>query len=179
MQSPVRILGVDPGSHVVGLGLIEVQEGRMRALSHGVIDVRNEGVLSKRLAAIAKGFSLHLIESVPHIIVLEKIFLGKNVGSAFTLGHARGVIVAEAARNGISILEYEARVVKKGIAGNGNATKEQVQRMIMSLLKVGKVEPLDASDALGLACHHAMTLESRKRFGQLGIDPPKSMGQPL
>ena len=179
MQTPIRILGIDPGSRVVGLGLIEVRDGRMDAVSYGVIDVRSEGVLSRRLAAIAKGISLHLIESAPHCIVLEKIFLGKNVDSAFTLGHARGVIVAEAARVGISILEYEARIVKKGIAGNGNATKEQVQRMVMSLLRVSKVEPLDASDALGLACHHAMTLEARKRFSQLGIDPPKAMGQHL
>lgn len=91
----------------------------------------------------------------PQQVVIEKIFLGKNADSAFKLGHARGVAMYEAAKTEAHVVEYATRVVKKGIVGNGGASKEDVQSCLQRLLKIKAIERLDASDALALATFQA------------------------
>lgn len=157
----MRILGIDPGSQVTGFGLINVTaEGLMKHVTHGVIAPPSKLEFYERLSILA-GEIEALIEKVkPDIVVVERIFLGKNADSAFKLGHVRGVAVAAALKAGCSLTEYAARAVKKGVTGNGAASKEQVQVILYAALGLrGLPAKLDASDALALAFYHARNLE--------------------
>lgn len=155
------ILGIDPGSRITGFGLIEVQPQRLVHLRHGVILSDGDASFAQRLGRLADSFGELLAQHRPNQIVLERIFLGKNADSAFKLGHARGALMAEAARAGIEVFEYAARQVKKGVTGNGAAGKEEVQIVVQRLLGIHGIQRIDASDALALACHHAF--ENRKQ----------------
>lgn len=173
------ILGVDPGSRVLGFGLVEARAGVIKHLDHGVIDVSQTNSFSQRLTEIGRQFRQLLESTRPDVIALEKIFLGKNVDSVFKLGHARGICVYEAGLRKTPIFEYEARLVKKGITGNGAATKEQVRLITFGILGIRSDSRLDASDALSIACYHARNEEIRSRFTTLKIDPPADLGEPL
>lgn len=155
------ILGVDPGSRITGFGVIENDGGRLTHIRHGVIALDGNLGFSERLAQLAEALAELIAAHRPRHVVLEKIFLGRNVESAFKLGHARGVLMAEAARARVDVHEYAARQVKKGVTGNGGAAKEDVQVVVQSLLGIQGIQRIDASDALALACHHAF--EARKR----------------
>lgn len=155
------ILGIDPGSHVTGFGLIEADPRRLVHLRHGVILLGEDVPFAEKLARLSQSLGEILAQHRPQQVVLEKIFLGRNADSAFKLGHARGVLMAEAARAGVEVVEYAARQVKKGVTGNGGAGKEDVRVVVQRLLGIAGIQRLDASDALALACHHAF--ESRKR----------------
>lgn len=156
----LRILGVDPGTRITGFGAIEVVDHRLSHLHHGVVSLEDGAPLEDRLAQLADEFNRVLDLCRPEVLVLERIFLGRNVDSAFKLGHARGVLMAEAARRKIVFFEYAARQVKKGVTGRGGADKNEVQLVVRQLLGMGPIAKLDASDALALACHHAF--ECRK-----------------
>lgn len=155
------ILGVDPGTRVTGFGLIEAEGDRMTHIRHGVILLGDELPLAERLMILSQSLDEILGQHKPQVLALEKIFLGRNVDSAFKLGHARGVLMASAARARVEIFEYAARQVKKGVTGNGGSAKEEVQLVVQNLLGVRGIQKLDASDALALACYHAF--EARKR----------------
>lgn len=155
------ILGVDPGSRVTGFGLIETDGQRLVHIRHGVIVLDDVDDFSERLARLSEALAEIIARHRPHHVVMEKIFLGRNVDSAFKLGHARGVLMAEAARARVTVWEYAARQVKKGVTGNGGASKEDTQVVVQQLLNIQGIQRIDASDALALACHHAF--ETRKR----------------
>ena len=177
MAPSMMILGIDPGSQVTGFGLIKVKsDGSMRHVSHGVIAPPSSLEFYGRLAILA-GEIEALIEKVqPDIVVVERIFFGKNVDSAFKLGHVRGVAVAAALKAGCEFVEYAARAVKKGVTGNGASSKEQVQVILYAALGLrGTPAKLDASDALSLAYYHARVSEteiamSRQRRKKSGKD---------
>ncbi len=156
------ILGIDPGSQVTGFGLIRVSEGSSSVahLSHGVIAPPSKLEFHDRLAIIAQEIEALIGRTSPDIVVVERIFLGKNADSAFKLGHVRGVAIAAALRAGCEFVEYAARAVKKGVTGNGSASKEQVQLILFAALglRVSKVK-FDASDALALAFYHSRNME--------------------
>lgn len=174
------ILGIDPGSRNLGFGLVRQTGTQLKHVHHGVIRV--EGLFSLRLATLSQELGALIESHSPDAVVLEKIFLGKNVDSAFKLGHARGVCILEAAKRQLPVFEYEARVVKKGITGSGAATKEQVSLLVKAMLGLTENtsnQSLDATDALSIACHHARVRDVRARFEQLKIDPPADLGQPL
>ncbi len=153
------ILGLDPGSHHTGFGVIEVTGSEICHIAHGVISAPSLASFNSRLHYMAQEISKVFVGFKPHITVVERIFLGRNADSAFKLGHIRGVCLLAAAQADSQIVEYAARSVKKGITGSGAATKEQVQLVLFaSLGLVGSVQ-VDASDALALACFHARQLE--------------------
>jgi crossover junction endodeoxyribonuclease RuvC len=154
-------LGIDPGSQVTGFGLVQVtSDGSIKHVTHGVISPPGTLDFYERLAILGGEFEA-LIEKVrPDIVVVERIFLGKNADSAFKLGHVRGVAVTAALKAGCRFIEYAARAVKKGVTGNGAASKEQVQVILYAALGLrGAPAKLDASDALALAFYHARNLE--------------------
>lgn len=157
----LTILGIDPGSNVTGFGLIEAGPQRLVHVRHGVILLGEDVPFPEKLARLAQSIGELLAQHRPRHVVLERIFLGRNADSAFKLGHARGVLMAEAARARVEVVEYAARQVKKGVTGNGGAGKEDVRAVVQRLLGVNGIQRLDASDALALACHHAF--ESRKQ----------------
>lgn len=156
----IIILGIDPGSRVTGFGVIRSHRDQLTHVSHGVIKPGDKLEFAERIGWMADGLAELLKKHRPHFVVLEKIFLGRNADSAFKLGHARGALMAEAARAGVPVVEYAARQVKKGISGSGASSKEEVQVVVQRLLSIHGIQKLDASDALALACFHAF--ESRK-----------------
>lgn len=156
------ILGVDPGSRVTGFGLVRVQRGHIEHVSHGVIVMDADGAFPDRMLELGSAFREIMEKYKPQHVAIEKIFLGKNADSAFKLGHARGVVMYEAMRGGAQVYEYATRVVKKGVTGDGGASKEQVQAVLKALLRLQKIERLDASDALAMACHHAYEVQRQQ-----------------
>ena len=156
------ILGVDPGSHFTGFGVVKFDGRLVQHLSHGVISLPVRLSFNQRVAILAGEIELLLQRLQPDIAVVEKIFLGKNADSAFKLGHTRGVIIAAAMKAGCEVVEYATRSVKKGVTGSGAASKEQVQMLLFAALGLkSPSQNLDASDALALAFYHARHLDSQ------------------
>ena len=157
------ILGIDPGSRVMGYGLIEVQaSGSCRYISSGVIRVQQES-MSERLLEIDQNLREIIQTYSPHQGAIEEVFMHQNVNSALKLGQARGVAIVAMGRSGMSIAEYSPREVKKAVVGYGAAEKSQVQLMIKQILNLNKVPPADAADALAIAlCHFQISSYQQK-----------------
>ncbi len=146
------ILGIDPGSYNVGYGILQVEKRKIVAAGCGTIKINSKIQLAERLVQIHFGIDKIIAEYKPDIAVIETIFYGKNIKSAFTLGHARGVIMLVLAQHNIEIAEYSPREVKKSVVGNGNASKEQVEYMVQKILNLNsKPKTQDAADALAIA----------------------------
>ncbi len=146
------IIGIDPGSHVCGYGILQLENNRIVAAGCDVIKINPNLDLAERLAVIYSEIDQIIDEYKPDIAAVETIFYGKNIKSAFTLGHARGAILLALAQRKIKIVEYSPREVKKSVVGNGNASKEQVEYMVKKILKIDiKPETQDATDALANA----------------------------
>lgn len=146
------ILGIDPGSQNVGYGILQLENKIIVAAGCDVIKVNPGWSLEKRLQKIYNKISIVINEYNPDIAAVETIFYGKNIRSAFTLGHARGVILLALAQGNLEINEYSPREIKRSVVGNGNASKEQVEYMVQKILNL-KIKPKtqDATDALAIA----------------------------
>jgi len=149
------ILGIDPGSYNVGYGILQIDKRKILAAGCDTLIINRKTELAQRLVEIHKGIDRIISEYKPDIAAVETIFYGKNIKSAFTLGHARGVAMLAIAQHNIPITEYSPREVKKSVVGNGNASKEQVEYMVQKILKLkNKPKTEDAADALAIAlCH--------------------------
>jgi crossover junction endodeoxyribonuclease RuvC len=165
------ILGIDPGTQFTGFGVVKTDGDRIIHVSHGVIAPPAKLDFNERIAIISGELDALLARVQPHLTVIERIFLGKNADSAFKLGHARGIAVACAIRNGSGVVEYAARSVKKGITGNGASTKEQVQLLLFASLGIKVRAQSDASDALALAYYHARCLFNESRIRTKEMQP--------
>ncbi len=156
------ILGIDPGSRITGFGIVEVvqtrSETRIQHVNHGVIMMDPKDSFPVRMRELSQAMDTILKKYKPHEVSIEKIFLGKNADSAFKLGHARGVAMAESAKWGAEVVEYATRLVKKGITGSGAATKQDVAHCLCRLLNLKAISREDASDALALAAFHAFQI---------------------
>ncbi len=162
----MKILGLDPGSHITGVGVIETTGGRISYLDHTLVKAPKGADLSKRLQFIYVQLTQLSARISPDIVVLERVFLGKNVDSAFKLGHARGVCMLAFSQS--LILEIAAKEVKKILTGSGAASKEQVRQMVTQWLKIEIHEKeMDVSDALSLAISGCFEYEKRLRLKQL------------
>lgn len=150
----MRALGIDPGSHRTGYGVVERKNGRYLFIACGVINPPSEDPLPARLAYIHGKLTELLAEVKVAEIAVESIFYYKNAQSAFVLGQARGVALCAAAQAGARVFEYPPSRVKLAATGSGRASKEQVQQMIKALLALPAAPPPDAADALAVAiCH--------------------------
>jgi crossover junction endodeoxyribonuclease RuvC len=150
------ILGLDPGTNVMGYGLIEVRKPKIILLQFGVIHLsKYEGHELKLKKIFDRVLSL-IDEYHPDEVALEAPFFGKNVQSMLKLGRAQGVAMSAALSRDIPIVEYAPKKVKQSVTGNGNASKEQVAKMLMTLFAIKELPKLlDATDALAVAvCHH-------------------------
>lgn len=130
----------------------------------------DEADFARRLLALGDSLQMIFKKYEARHVIIEKIFLGKNADSAFKLGHARGVAMSEAARSGARIFEYATRAVKKGVAGSGAATKEQVQIALKTQLRLTQIVNMDASDALAMAVHHAHEWRMQKRWERAQLE---------
>lgn len=146
------VLGIDPGTRVLGYGALVVAPLGPRFLACGVVRPTARAAISTRLGEIQGQIEELLRALRPGVLALERAFHAKNVQSAFRLGEARGVVLACAARAGIEVVELAPATAKKAVLGHGGASKEQIARMIPGLLGSGPLDvPSDATDALALA----------------------------
>lgn len=156
MQQERIILGIDPGTVVMGYGLVHIKGNSMRLLSCGIVRLEKLDDHPLRLKKIFESVITVIETHKPDELAIEAPFFGKNVQSMLKLGRAQGVAIAAALSRQIPITEYSPKKIKQSITGNGNASKEQVAAMLQTLLSFSEMPShLDATDALGAAvCHY-------------------------
>ena len=159
-----RLLGLDPGLGTTGWGLIQADGNRLSHIANGQLKTDTAAPLPERLADLARQLEALIAEHAPEAAAVEEVFVNKNPQSTLKLGQARGVILMTAARGGIPVAEYAARLVKKAVVGNGNAEKVQVHAMVSMLLPGTKIVGPDSADALAVAITHAHHLASARRI---------------
>ena len=151
------IIGIDPGTNVMGYGILGVKGSKPAMIAMGVIKLNKFDSHYLRLGHIFNRVTGIIEQYLPDQMAIEAPFFGKNVQSMLKLGRAQGVAMAAAISRDISITEYEPRKIKMAITGNGAAAKEQVQDMLRRILNIpaeNLLPELDATDALGAAlCH--------------------------
>ena len=161
MTSEKIILGIDPGTNILGYGIISVDTRGPHYVTMGVFDLRKIPDPFEKLANINAGVEELIATYSPNELAVESPFYGKNAQVILKLGRAQGAAIIAAIKQGIPVTEYAPRKAKIAICGNGNASKEQVQVMVSKTLKVD-LEPqyLDATDALAIALCHYYQLSS-------------------
>ena len=147
------VLGVDPGSHATGFGVINTGPV-VRMLDGGVIRTNSKAPLEERLHTIYTGVTDVISRHAGQARAVEDLFNAKNARSSLILGHARGVILLTGAQAGLEVGSYAPREIKMALTGNGNAAKEQVRFMVMRILGLKEEPPMDMSDALAVALTH-------------------------
>ena len=158
------ILGLDPGLGTTGWGLIAADGNRLTHVGNGQIKTDSAMSLATRLMALDLALTDLILEHRPDGAAVEEVFVNVNPQSTLKLGQARGVILLNAARSGMDVGEYAARLVKKSVVGVGNASKDQVHAMVQRLLPGAKIVGSDAADALAVAITHAHHLASARRI---------------
>jgi crossover junction endodeoxyribonuclease RuvC len=150
------ILGIDPGTSVMGYGIIHIKGKKIEMLNFGIIQLSKLATHPDKLKRIFDRVDGLIREYLPDEMAIEAPFFGKNVQSMLKLGRAQGVAIAASLKNNVPFEEYTPKRVKQAITGNGNASKEQVAAMLQTLLSFDEMPKyLDATDGLGVAvCHH-------------------------
>ncbi len=157
-SAATRILGIDPGLRITGFGIIE-SDGRSSCYIHsGNIRIHGTGSeagMAQRLGLIFSKLTEVIAQYQPAEIAVEEVFVSRNIASALKLGHARGAAISAAVQSQIPVSEYSARSVKQAVVGNGAASKEQIQHMVLRLLALRGVLQADEADALAVSLCHA------------------------
>ena len=144
--------------------MIEADGNRLRHIANGQLTTKTSAELPQRLASLADQLDALLVEHRPDSAAVEEVFVNANPQSTLKLGQARGVVIMVAARAGMNVGEYAARLVKKAVVGTGNAEKAQVHAMVARLLPGVKIAGPDAADALAVAITHAHHLATARRI---------------
>lgn len=165
MNSPCRILGLDPGLRITGWGVIDVKGSNLSYIDHGIVTSKSEETLSSRLSSLYSQLVDIINHYNPHEAAVEETFVNKNPLSALKLGMARGVILLAPAQAGLVIGEYAANKVKKSLVGVGHADKTQVAMMVGRLLPKCGGAVKDAADALAVAICHAHYRNFEQKLG--------------
>lgn len=148
-----RILGIDPGSRLTGFGVIDFDGDNPSYVASGTVRTP-DGAFRERLKNIFDSVNEIVLEYRPDIVSIETVFMAKNAGSALKLGHARSAALCATFAHDVDVFEYAPREIKLAVVGTGSASKEQVQHMVVSLLKLDGTPTSDAADALAAAlCH--------------------------
>lgn len=165
----MKVLGIDPGTAVLGYGVVESGQGRHgRLLECGTLTTGARDPLPARLRILYDGVAALLARHAPDAVAVESAFYGKNVRTAVVLSHARGVILLAAEVAGVEIAEYSPAVIKKTIVGRGAALKPQVGYMVAQLLRLKAApSPDDATDGVAVALTHLMLSSRTAIFRQL------------
>jgi crossover junction endodeoxyribonuclease RuvC len=164
----VKVLGIDPGTAVLGYGVVESGSGRHpRLIECGTLTTRARDPLPARLRIIHDGITALLTRHLPDDLAVESAFYGRNVRTAVVLSHARGVILLAAEVAGVGVSEYSPALIKKTIVGRGAALKPQVGYMVAQLLRLkGPPTPEDAADGVAVALTHLMLSTRRAMFSR-------------
>lgn len=159
------ILGLDPGLGTTGWGVIRAEGNRLSHIANGQVRTEAKQPLPQRLVALDAALAALIAEHRPEGAAVEEVFVNTNPQSTLKLGQARGVCLLAAARTGLVVGEYAARLVKKAVVGVGGAEKPQVHAMVARLLPGVAITGADAADALAVAICHAHHLASARRVG--------------
>lgn len=155
----MRILGIDPGTGILGFGVIDAQPGgKVSLVDGGVIRTPVKQADSLRLETIYDELTEIIKQHKPDVMSVEKLFFAQNVTTAMSVSQARGVVLLCGVQNGLTLFEYTPLQIKQAITGYGKADKKQVQEMVRIVLKLEQVpKPDDAADALAAAICHSMS----------------------
>ncbi len=183
MSSEKIILGIDPGTTIMGYGIISSQGSKMTLVSHGVLKLEKYADHALKLKKIFEKVILLIDSYHPDELAIEAPFYGKNVQSMLKLGRAQGVAISAALSREIPYTEYAPRRIKQAITGNGAASKEQVAKMIQTLLSLNEMpEYLDATDGLAAAVCHSFSFGKSTQVGftswkaYIAKNPSKKIG---
>ncbi len=163
MTDKRRILGIDPGSRLTGFGVLDFEGERPTYVASGTVK-SPDGDFPDRLRQIFTSVGEIVSEYRPDVVAIESVFMQKNAGSALKLGHARSAALCATFAFDVEVFEYAPREIKLAVVGTGSATKEQVQHMVVSLLRLDSAPGLDAADALATALCHAHQQRTRARL---------------
>lgn len=155
----MRVLGIDPGIHITGYGVIEKQKSGLKPVMHGEIKMAKGLPLSSCLSMIYDNLLEVINQSSPDAIVVEDVFYGKNIKSLIRQGETRGVVILAGSHRQIPVYEYTPLEVKKAVVGYGRAEKNQIQNMVKAILHLSDLPPVDAADALAIAICHVNSLK--------------------
>lgn len=162
MNTPIRILGLDPGLRRTGWGVIACEGARISHVAHGVIAPNDKLAFAERLRILFVEIEAVIAAYAPDEAAVEETFMNSNAQSALKLGHARAMALVVPARAGLPVAEYAATVVKKAVVGTGGADKAQVGWMIARLLPTAGKTASDSADALAVAIAHAHARTARR-----------------
>jgi len=155
----MRILGIDPGTGILGFGIIEAAKGKARLVDAGVIRTPVKEDDAVRLQTIFEELTDIIAETKPQDMAVEKLFFAQNVTTAMTVSQARGVVLLAGRQAGLTIYEYTPLQIKQALTGYGRAEKKQIQEMVRILLQLKEPpKPDDCADALAAAITHSMTM---------------------
>lgn len=164
MSDKQRILGIDPGSRLTGFGVLDFTGDTPVYVASGTVR-SPDGAFADRLRQIFESVGAIVADYQPDAIVIESVFMHKNAASALKLGHARSAALCATFEHNVEVFEYAPRAIKQAVVGSGAATKEQVQHMVVSILKLASAPAPDAADALAAALCHG---NQRRLNAQLG-----------
>lgn len=155
----MRIIGIDPGTGILGFGVIEVNKGKAQLVDAGVIRTPVKEDDAVRLQTIYEEISDIIASAKPDEMSVEKLFFAQNVTTAMTVAQARGVVLLAGKQAGLPIHEYTPLQIKQALTGYGRADKKQIQEMVRVILQLKEVpKPDDCADALAAAITHSMTM---------------------
>ena len=156
----MRIIGIDPGTGILGFGVIDAEGGNKQTLvDAGVVRTKPHQPLDERLVEIFKSLQQIITETKPQIMVVEKLFFAQNVTTAISVSHARGVVMLAGKLAGLELFEYTPLQIKQALTGYGRAEKKQIQEMVKIILGLKEhPKPDDCADALAAAICHASSL---------------------
>jgi crossover junction endodeoxyribonuclease RuvC len=155
----MRILGIDPGTGILGFGVIEAAHGKSQLVDAGVIRTPVKEDDAVRLLTIFDELTDIIVETNPTVMSVEKLFFAQNVTTAMTVSQARGVVLLCGKQAGMDVFEYTPLQIKQAVTGYGRAEKKQVQEMVRVILQLKEIpRPDDCADALAAAITHAMTV---------------------
>lgn len=153
----MRIIGIDPGTGILGFGVVDVKNNKLSMIDAGVITTPAHTPLDERLEEIYDGLTEIIAETKPEVMSIEKLFFARNVTTAMSVSHARGVAMLAGRKARLSIAEYTPLQIKQTLTGYGKADKKQMQEMVRLQLGLKDVpKPDDAADALAAAITHAL-----------------------
>jgi crossover junction endodeoxyribonuclease RuvC len=162
-----RVLGIDTALRRTGYGVVEFNSGRPRAIEYGAIASPASAPTTACLKLLGKSVSDLLARAKPDAVAIEGVFFSRNVRTTLALGEARGVVIYTCAMAGVPVCEYPPRRVKQAVVGFGGAEKQQVARMVASMLGLPRPPQTDAADALAIAICH---LHNRSQHAMLAAD---------
>jgi crossover junction endodeoxyribonuclease RuvC len=151
----MRVLGIDPGTIVMGYGVIESRDSDVSLIKYGALNTNSRSPIGERLSFLYGKLMQIIAEYQPEVVAVEQPFVAKNAQSAFAVGRAQAVAILAAANSQVPCFEYSPREIKQRVANYGASSKEQIQQMVMLQLGLNQIpDPNDAADALAVAlCH--------------------------